>query len=71
MTLAGIYRYQCEGLVALVADIDVVPACGITCDRTWWCECGVRIDGSSRYVRITDVCEHLRTFGLAPAGTAQ
>jgi hypothetical protein len=63
-----------KSVTALIADIDVMTACGITRDRTWWCECGIRIDGRARYVRPADVCQHLRTYGMTkrsqPGGSA-
>lgn len=61
MTLTAVYRSGCGAVTALVTDLDVTTACGITCDRTWWCECGIRIEG--RHVRPVDVCRHLRTYG--------
>ncbi len=67
MTLTVIYRTGWGATTALVADHDVATACGITCDRTWWCECGTRVHG---YVRPADVCEHLRTLGRTPAREA-
>lgn len=66
MTLTAVYRSECGAVAALVADIDVTTACGITCKRTWWCECGTRIEGAARRVRPADVCQHLRTLGRAP-----
>lgn len=72
MTLAGIYRARCGAVTALVADYDVVTACGITCDRFWWCECGTRVSASVHgYVGPADVCEHLRTCGRTPAREAR
>jgi hypothetical protein len=35
MILAAICRAECGAVTALVADIDVTTACGITCGRTW------------------------------------
>lgn len=67
MILVAVYRQPCSGVTAIVNDIDVTTACGITCDQTWWCECGMRIDGADRYVGPADVCAHLRVFGKAPA----
>lgn len=67
MTLTAVYSHPCSGVTALVNDIDVTTACGITCDRTWWCECGARIVGAGRYVRPAEVCAHLRVLGKAPA----
>ena len=39
-------RARCGAISALVADYDVVTACGITCDRIWWCECGTRVSAA-------------------------
>jgi hypothetical protein len=65
VTLTAIYRHPCGAVTALITDIDVTTACGITRDRIWWCECGPWIDGAGRYVGPADVCQHLRVFGMA------
>jgi hypothetical protein len=68
--LTAAYRHDCDGVTALVTDTDVTTACGITCGRTWWCECGTLIDGTIRDVQPADVCSHLRVLGMAPKTTA-
>ena len=72
MTLTGIYRTQCGAITALVTDDDdAVTACGITCNRIWWCECGTHVIAAVHgYVGPADVCEHLRICGRTPAWVA-
>lgn len=67
MTLTAVYRHPCGAVTALVTDVDVTTACGITCERLWWCECGTQIDGTGRYVGVAGVCGHLRVLGMAEA----
>jgi hypothetical protein len=65
VTLTAVYRHPCGAATALVTDIDVTTACGITCERVWWCECGTRTDGADSYVAPAGVCAHLRAYGMA------
>jgi hypothetical protein len=67
LTPAGIHRAPDGSLIGLVADYDVVTACGITADHIWWCECGLVVSGSGRYIWSADVCAHLRALGRTPA----
>ena len=65
MTLTAVYRTECGAVTALITDIDVTTACGITCDGTWWCECGMLVDRDGGYIGPVAVCRHLRTYGMA------
>lgn len=68
--LLAVWHGPAGELSALVTGTSRVTACGITAGRVWWCECGLRTDGTGAYVSPAAVCAHLRALGTAPAEAA-